>query len=577
MDSNFKTASEKHFDDFSVIGRACGIKNPKITVVFLAVIIMVIIFGGLLILASNPTSPFLFVVSIVLLVVLPPLIMPILFSKIAENAKLTCSKTHLVLRTGRIWPFKATHSFLFSQIEVCDVEKWFPNPNNRYNKNVYLYCLRAHMNDGHFVRLLATGKTRIRAREAASNINSVLAVKNGVLKEPSTSIASMRAQHKFDDYDIATSPPELTNELGEAQKYSEYRLGFISLLVVTILGGMVFGGWKAWNSVRDGFQEAVTQGDVSKVENYMNFGFDPFDYNALYHASNAGSVKFLEMLFELGANPDAYVKALITRALTSAEIQQNKSNARMYGLSFLDKKTEDNYIDELPLLALASNRNRVKVVRLLLQKGADVNLQAKQGEINGEKITDFERRNRVKYAWEFAKSADVKYLLKAKTESWAPAILAAFLNDKTTFENLNIEGTDIKSPMKNGFTPLRFAVKENREETVRILVSSGGYIESEGVQLVLDATKNGNKNIVETLLKQKMDLCQILNREKLPQRLQPPRAKNALQILAGFKEETIENFQLGERMIWFAKVNPDIQELIKEVTDNCIDLSTKRQ
>lgn len=244
---------------------------------------------------------------------------------------------------------------------------------------------------------------------------------------------------------------------------------------------------------------AVYLGDISKVRDFIEKGTDVNAKNTvgdtpLHYAAKSGSAgkDIIELLIAKGIDVNA---------------KNNK------GQTPVD---------------IAASRNRSEVVKLLIEKGADVSLHvaARFGALAKvksliEKGTDIDTKDEMDWTalyWaasmgqedvaEFliAKGADVH--VKAKDISTA-LHQAARAGGMKLVKLLILKGADVNTKDKYGNTPLHSAASAGHRAVVELLIAKGANVDAKGRNdwtPLHNAARQGHKGVVELLVAQGADI-----------------------------------------------------------------------
>jgi ankyrin repeat protein len=168
-----------------------------------------------------------------------------------------------------------------------------------------------------------------------------------------------------------------------------------------------------------------------------------------------------------------------------------------------DLDSEDKH-GQTPLL-LASRKGNVEVVKLLLEKGANVEskddsgwtplLLAAAGKGNGEVVKLL-----------LEKGADIE---SRDVLDRTPLSQAAEGGDEETVKLLLKKGADLESKDKYGQTPLSRSVEKGNKEIVKLLLKKGANLESKndcGQTPLSQSAEKGNEEIVKLLLEKGANL-----------------------------------------------------------------------
>ncbi|KAJ6028826.1 hypothetical protein N7540_004402 [Penicillium herquei] len=154
-------------------------------------------------------------------------------------------------------------------------------------------------------------------------------------------------------------------------------------------------------------------------------------------------------------------------------------------------------------LSQAAENGHDAVVKLLLEKRADIEAKGKKGQtplscavISGHEAV-------VKLLLE--NGADIE----AKYQDWTPLLWAAFKGPKAMVKLLLGKGADIEAKDKGGQTPLLSAAFKGHKAMVKLLLENGADIETknkEGRTPLLWAAFKGHKAVVKLLLENGADI-----------------------------------------------------------------------
>ncbi|KAJ8132800.1 hypothetical protein O1611_g824 [Lasiodiplodia mahajangana] len=155
--------------------------------------------------------------------------------------------------------------------------------------------------------------------------------------------------------------------------------------------------------------------------------------------------------------------------------------------------------DQTPA-AMAVGFNQVKVLELLIERNADINIPDRGG------------RTPLFYAVLFDRSEAIQRLLQAKADpnfldknGKSPLHWAAKQGNTEAVELLVKYGTDVNRPDDDGQTPLMFAAMNNHYDTIAILLDAEAAIDTRDSineqSAVSFAAENGHTKVVELLIK----------------------------------------------------------------------------
>ncbi len=214
-------------------------------------------------------------------------------------------------------------------------------------------------------------------------------------------------------------------------------------------------------------QDAVKRGDADAVRTLLRAGADansadPDGTVALHWAAHSENLEIVNLLLAAGARPSISSRYKITPLSLAAEAGNAPIVERL-----LDAGADPNSTSEEDQTALmsASLNGEVDAIRALLRRGAKVN------------------------ALESFKSQSALMMAAGEGNTKAVELLLEF-------------GADLKAKSKGGYTPLLFAVRNNRIETVKFLLEHGANVN--------DALPDGTAALNLSILNADFDLASLL-------------------------------------------------------------------
>lgn len=224
---------------------------------------------------------------------------------------------------------------------------------------------------------------------------------------------------------------------------------------------------------------AAQQGNVGIVKSLISAGADltivsDGGKTALHHAVAEGHVAVVELLIENGMDVD----------LVEADPAAG----------------DDNY-DDLSAVMLASIKDDVKILDIVLRHSRDINCSCRKG------------RTALLYAISNESINAVRLLLAQKTievecaddDGWTALIVAASVGMTGIIKDLVAHGADLNSGTIRGGTPLMQAVWKNHTETAKMVLSFpaidvDAIASTDGRTALHDAVGWGNAELVEHLI-----------------------------------------------------------------------------
>ena len=239
--------------------------------------------------------------------------------------------------------------------------------------------------------------------------------------------------------------------------------------------------------------------DQTAVGNHYNANpnkEDSIGLTALFHASQGGHSKVVQILLKGGADPniqngDGWTALMIASQNGHSEVVQ-----------ILLKGGADPNIQKgngWTALMSASQNGHSKVVQILLKGGADPNIQKESG------------LTALMSASQNGHSEVVQILLKGgadpniqKEDGWSALMYASQNGHSEVVEILLKGGADPNIQEKDGWTALMSACTNGHSEVVQILLKGGAdpnIQKEDGWSALMYASQNGHSEVVEILLK----------------------------------------------------------------------------
>jgi ankyrin repeat protein len=175
----------------------------------------------------------------------------------------------------------------------------------------------------------------------------------------------------------------------------------------------------------------------------------------------------------------------------------------------IEKGANLNIADEngrTPLL-LAVEYNYKDIIHILLDKGADMNIRDKEGYSPLIRAVYYGYFDIAKIFIE--RGADVNI---ADAQGYTPLVLAIHYNNKDMVNFLLEKGADIEIPDMNGSTPLMHASIYGCTEIAELLIEEGADIDTadqHGSTALIQAVNNGNIEIAELLIEEAADVIAV--------------------------------------------------------------------
>jgi ankyrin repeat protein len=156
--------------------------------------------------------------------------------------------------------------------------------------------------------------------------------------------------------------------------------------------------------------------------------------------------------------------------------------------------------DGVTALHMAAVRGwRLEMTRLMVEKGADVNAKTTTGETPLFWASQTNSVGAVKYLFDKGATVD----LDAKEFAGLPILIWAAMNHPPSLKALLDKGADVEVKDGAGRTPLMMAAKAGQIEAVRLLLEKGASVTAKAANGDTALKLAGNKKEIADLLRQK--------------------------------------------------------------------------
>lgn len=279
------------------------------------------------------------------------------------------------------------------------------------------------------------------------------------------------------------------------------------------LAPLVLPAAKLESGLEPALVSAVSRHDIKKIESLLNKGADPDARTAegtpvLLVAALHGDEDTVRSLVRHGANVNAQSGPGRTALLVAASVDGSYKTVKL----LLDKGADINAKDKLQgipaapvgggqgtALIEAAKAKDSRVLRLLLERGADVNAKDAGGATALTAAALFGNAENVRLL--LAKGADVK---PAVMNGTTPLFLAVIRNDAGIVRMLLDKGADITATDRSGSTPLMWAAysEQGKTDVLDVLLKAGADVNAKnklGETALTWAKRNGETAIVARL------------------------------------------------------------------------------
>lgn len=218
----------------------------------------------------------------------------------------------------------------------------------------------------------------------------------------------------------------------------------------------------------------------------------------LQNAARSGNTTEVQRLLDIGVNVNADLPPALIYAVANNQIDTVKL--------LLSRGANVNVINQEGdgVLRVAVATGNIELVRLLLDKGADVNAKNPTGRTALTKATGKDRFEIAKLLVDHGADANTK----TTDDSWTPLLFAASDGSVETAKLFLDHGANIEAKNNIGATPLMVASDSNTE-TVQLLLDHSAVVdarENDGWTPMIRAAKYGNSQITKLLLDHGADI-----------------------------------------------------------------------
>ncbi|WP_342189704.1 ankyrin repeat domain-containing protein [Spiroplasma endosymbiont of Dilophus febrilis] len=260
---------------------------------------------------------------------------------------------------------------------------------------------------------------------------------------------------------------------------------------------------------------AIDTGDIQIVKLLIDNGADvnfqdengltPLHF-AIENAIDTGDIQIVKLLIDNGADPNVLdCNNDFISPLHYAIIKNKKEVVEV----LLKSKNIKNKINNKSYLNIgclhwislnSKNINNLEIAELLIDNGADVNLQDENDATPLYYAISTNNKEMVQLL--INKGANIKNITK---NGLTPLYYAIILDNKEMVQLLIEKGANVNMQDENGLTPLHFAIEENNQEMVQLLINNNAdvniKITSDGATILHYAILNNKKEMVKLLIK----------------------------------------------------------------------------
>lgn len=256
--------------------------------------------------------------------------------------------------------------------------------------------------------------------------------------------------------------------------------------------------------------ECIFQNKYEEIKDIVNAGFDINQYygyslNALLVASILNSYNSVKAIVELNADVNTTDQIGITPLMFTTE-KDGEQSAKIL-LSRKEIEIDKKNYDGATALIMAIQHGSLKVLKLLIEAGADINIVDNNGE--NALIKAIIKKDYTCATYLIKSGANINYSDKYGR---TPLIIASEYNDLIMVETLIDKEVDISKKDNNGNSAFIIAAINNNFRIVKFLWMTNKISEKEIIQSLIKAAMNDCNDSVKTIIelsKQKKEIAFI--------------------------------------------------------------------
>ena len=316
---------------------------------------------------------------------------------------------------------------------------------------------------------------------------------------------------------------------------------------------------------------AVYQGDVRTVQELLDKGVDPSGDGSIplilpLEALRNRKFEVFELLIKAGANVSRVSKMNHTLLVYLTE-NESEALSENYVRLLLDNDADPNYRVGDSALMCASRRGHLKVMKMLLEAGAEVNALSEEDTTALDKALQNRRYDAadllIESGGELGPNNAVEFDLVIASTRASLAVVRVILNSSKILITTNLFNE----------TPLVCAVRENRRDVVKELLRAGGSVKEkdlQGNQTLTVAAKHNCIQVMPVLIAAGAEV-EERNKEGRTPLLEATKAgrKEAVAYLIGIGADKTVVDNKGETALSLAAVRLDVnREVISTLKKN---------